>query len=71
MARSGGLHSVRLRVLRSLDLGTLYFRATAATGIPSSRSCLIATTCSPVRRRGRPSSTPFALAASRPALVRW
>lgn len=35
------------------------------------RKVLAATvSCSPVRRRGRPSSLPFALAASRPALVR-
>ena len=42
-----------------MDLGTPYFRATAAMGIPSSTSCLMAMSCSLVRRRGRPNSTPF------------
>ena len=62
----GASGSSRFSALRSVDPGTPYLLATAATGISSARSWRIAVGCSPVRRLGRPTSLPFALAASGP-----
>ena len=64
------LASSRFSAPLSMDVGTPYFLATAATSISSARSWRMAVSCSSVRRRGWPSSFPFALAASNPTLVR-